>query len=198
MGKALGRLFVRGGHDVLIGSREPAKGASAAAALGGGARGGTIREAAEHGDAVLLAVHFAIVREAIVAAGPLTGKVVIDCGNPLTADFMGLTVGFTTSAAEQLAAMVPGAKVVKAFNHNLSAALGALEGTPSGEAGFYCGDDASAKALVATLIGQVGLNPIDAGPLTNARYLEPLAQLEIQLAYKMGLGPRVGVALLVR
>jgi NADPH-dependent F420 reductase len=197
MGTTLGRLFAERGHEVLIGSRDGARGASVARELGG-MRGGTIREAAEHGEAVLLAVHFAAAKEALAAAAPLDGKVLLDCTNPLTPDFLALTVGHTTSAAEQIAAWAPKARVVKVFNHNPGPALPEPVYDAARATAFYCGDDDGAKTLAATLARELGFDPVDAGPLENARYLEPLAELVIQLAYKQGLGPRFGLALLRR
>jgi len=198
IGKTLGGLFARHGHDVVIGSREGARGASVARELGSGARGGTIRDAAEHAEAVLLAVHFTAAKETLQAAGPLDGKVLLDCVNPLSPDFLALTVGHTTSAAEQIAAWAPAARVVKVFNHIFGSTLpepmyGQVRATA-----FYCGDDADAKAVAAALVGELGFDPVDAGPLEVARYLEPLAELVIQLAYKQGLGPGFGLALLRR
>ncbi|HVV51348.1 MAG TPA: NADPH-dependent F420 reductase [Polyangia bacterium] len=198
MGKTLARLFSQAKHEVLLGSREAAKGVAAARELGAGVRGGRIRDAAEHGEAVLLAVHFAAAKEAIAAAGPLDGKIVMDCTNPLTPDFMGLTVGHSTSAGEQIASWVPKAKVVKVFNTNFGPALPEPRYGSTEAAAFYCGDDADAKTRVAGLIRELGLDPVDAGPLENARYLEPLAELIIQLAYRQQLGPRLGLALLRR
>jgi len=198
MGSAFARLFSRQRHDVVIGSRDPARGAAVADRLGEGIRGSGIREAAEHGEAVLLAVHFVAAREAITAAGPLAGKILMDCTNPLTADFMGLTIGHSTSAAEQIAVWAPQAKVVKVFNHNFSQAVPEPRYDDMRAAAFYCGNDAPSKESVASLVTQIGLEPVDVGPLENARYLEPLAQLVIQLAYKQGIGARFGLGLLRR
>ncbi len=198
MGRTLAGLFARHGHDVVIGSREGAKGAAVSRELGSGVNGGTIREAAAHGDAVLLAVHFTAAKEAVLAAGPLDGKVLLDCVNPLSQDFLTLTVGHTTSAAEQIASWVPAARVVKVFNHVFGQTLaepvyGSVRATA-----FYCGDDAAAKQVASALIAELGFDPVDAGTLDVARYLEPLAELVIQLGYKQGLGPAFGLALLRR
>jgi len=61
---------------------------------------------------------------------------------------------------------------------------------------FYCGDDAEAKAAVAALLRDLDLEPVDAGPLSSARYIEPAGMLQVQLAYGMRLGPQIGVKLL--
>jgi len=198
MGKALGGLFAKHGHEVIIGSREPAKAAAVARELDGNIRGSSIREVAEAGEAVLLAVHFAAARSAIEAAGPMPGKLLLDCVNPLTPDFMGLTVGYTTSAAEQIAAWAPQAHVVKLFNHNFAPALSEpVRGTERAVA-FYCGDNEAAKGRAAALAAELGFDPVDVGALECARFLEPFAELVIRLAYKQGLGPRIATALLRR
>jgi NADPH-dependent F420 reductase len=199
MGGTLARLFAQRGHQVLIGSRDPAKARAIAADMPGGATkvsGGSIREAAEHGEAVLLATHFSAVAEALEAAGPMTGKILMDCTNPLTPDFMTLTVGHTTSAAEQIAERAPGAKVVKIFNHNFAPALPQPRRGNVDSVAFYCGDDQAAKDTVRDLAKELGFDAVDAGPLRNARYLEPLAELVIQLAYVQGVGNKMSLGLL--
>jgi predicted dinucleotide-binding enzyme len=198
MATDLGGLFLRAGHELFLGSRDPVKGVAQAEILGGGSTGGGLREAATFSETVLLATPFSGVSEAIKAAGPLAGKVLIDITNPLTPDFMGLTIGHTTSAAEAIAALAPGAKVVKAFNHLFAPVL--KQGLPPGgkAVAFLCGDDEEAKNKVAELARSVGLDPLNAGPLRNARYLEPTAELLIQLAFGQGLGPEIALSVLRR
>jgi predicted dinucleotide-binding enzyme len=130
----------------------------------------------------------------------MEGKVVIDCTNPLTRDADDLMVGNTTSGSELIEKMLPGAKVVKAFNtvfaqvyHSDSRLFGSRHATM-----LYCGDDADAKATVAKLIIEVGFAPTDAGPLKSARYLEPLAMLMIQLGYGQGMGTNIALSLIRR
>ncbi|HEY0705777.1 MAG TPA: NADPH-dependent F420 reductase [Polyangia bacterium] len=205
MANALGNLFLRAGHDLFFGSRDPKKGTAQADTFGGGATGGTLQEAVAFGDTLLLAVPFPAAREILAAAGPiaskLTGKILIDITNPLTPDFMALTIGHTTSAAEEIAALVPRARVVKAFNHLLAGMLkgGLPQATgPNKISAFLCGDENLAKERVADLARSIGLDPIDVGPLKNARYLEPTAELLIQAAYGQGLGPEIALTLLRR
>ncbi|WP_223871850.1 NADPH-dependent F420 reductase [Candidatus Dactylopiibacterium carminicum] len=117
----------------------------------------------------------------------------IDITNPLTADYMGLTLGYSSSAAEEIAKTVPGAHVVKAFNTVLAQVL--AEGPAFGNGQtvpvFYAGDDAAAKQTVRTLIDSLGFTPVDAGGLQNARYLEPVAGLNIYFAYGAGHGTQI-------
>jgi predicted dinucleotide-binding enzyme len=199
MAGALGALFGRAGHEVLLGSREPGKATASAGKLGPWARGGTIKEAVAFGPLAVLAVPFAAAKETLAAAGPLQGRVLVDISNPLTPDFMDLTIGHSTSAGEQVAALAAGAKVVKAFNHTLAQLLQQGPELRGGRpAAFYCGDDAGAKALVAELIGSTGFDPLDVGPLSASRYLEPAAELVIRLAYAQGHGPQIALGLLRR
>lgn len=165
VGGALGRVWAAKGHHVVFGKR-----------------GASNAEAASGAEVVVLSVPWPAAQEAIQSAGDLTGKVLADCTNPLSNDLQGLTIGVTTSGGEQVAAWAPGAKVVKSFN-----TIGApnFENPKFGREaadGFYCGDDAGAKDVVKGLIADLGMNPVDVGPLRNARLLEPLAMLWIDLA----------------
>ncbi|HTA70873.1 MAG TPA: hypothetical protein VK776_21460, partial [Bryobacteraceae bacterium] len=125
-------------------------------------------------------------------------KVLIDAVNPLLPDLSGLVLGTTTSAAEQVASWARGAKVVKAFN---TVGSNIMENPVFGQDKpvlFFCGDDASAKGKVKQLADEVGFEGVDAGPLTQARLLEPLALLWISLAFKAGLGREIAFKLLRR
>jgi NADPH-dependent F420 reductase len=199
MGSALGSLFAQAGHEVFFGSRDPKKGLAKARETGHGAAGGGIRDAATFAPVLFLATHFTAVPEALEATGPLEGKILVECVNPLTTDFMGLTCGHTTSAGEEIAAIARGARVVTAFNHVFAQVLreGPQFGTEKAIT-FICGDDEAAKRVVQELVTSTGFVPIDAGLLQNARYLEPLAQLVIQLAYRQGRGPGLALGLLGR
>lgn len=157
-------------------------------------------EVAHQSEVLLLSVRWESVMEALKAAGPLQDKILIDCTNPLTPDLSELAIGHNTSAAEEIAKMAPGAKVVKAFNsvfadiyHSESRLFGSRMPTM-----FYCGDDNGAKTTIARLIRETGFEPIDAGPLKNARYLEPLAMLMIQLGYGQGMGTGIALNLIKR
>jgi len=138
-------------------------------------------------DAIVLATP-ADQAQAALSGLPLIGKTLIDCTNPLKADLSGLTHGYDTSAAEMIAASVPDAKVVKAFN---TVGFGIMQNPLFGDRRammMIAGDDDGAKQTTMTLASDLGFEPIDAGPLTQARLLEPLAMLWISLAIKGGLG----------
>jgi 8-hydroxy-5-deazaflavin:NADPH oxidoreductase len=195
MGAKLGTIFARAGHQVVFSyARTEQKLASLAWDAGGNARAGTPREAAQDADAILLAVHWSRVDDVLRQAGDLSGKVILTCSLPMNANNTELVVGHTTSGAEELARMVPNARVVCAFNTVPSEVLfGVYEarrktGRPSL---VYCGDDSSSKGMVAQLIRDVGFDPVDAGPLRVARYTEPFALLIGQLAYEGTRGPEL-------
>jgi NADPH-dependent F420 reductase len=199
MGSGLGKLWAAKGHTVLFGSRDPQKARNLANAIGHNAGSSTYIEAAQFGEVVLLAVPWRGVKESLQAAGALNGKILIDCTNPMSPDYMTLLIGHTISGAEQIANWTPGAKVVKAFNHVYAQIIHSNPQFGSQHAtAFYCGDDAVAKETVAGLIEGIGFDPVDAGPLQNARYLEPLAGLCIQLAYVLGLGTDQAMKLIRR
>lgn len=118
--------------------------------------------------------------ESVVGGNDVAGKIVIDCVNPISPE-MELVMGCTTSAGETVAKLAKGAKVVKAFNttgfHNMkNPSFNSTKLTM-----LYAGDDESAKKIVGQLISDIGFDPVDAGPLKMARYLEPLAMLWINL-----------------
>jgi hypothetical protein len=108
---------------------------------------------------------------------------------------MQLAVGHTTSAAEQVASWAGGAAVVKGFNSTGAGNMLNPDDAESKPTMFLCGNDAPAKLAVSRLTEEIGFEAVDAGPLTSARYLEPLAMRWITLAYTQGLGPDIAFKL---
>lgn len=153
------------------------------------------RQAATQAEVVILAVPFPALDEVSKNLGAtLDGKVVIDATNALDGS-MNLALGYTTSGAEELQKKLPRSRVVKAFNtvfaqHMDSGKVGATPLTA-----FVAGDDAAAKQVAVSLAKDIGFETVDAGPLKNARLLEPLAYLNIQLGYVLGLGSQIGFKL---
>jgi 8-hydroxy-5-deazaflavin:NADPH oxidoreductase len=189
MGGGLGKLFASKGHKVLFGSRDPQKAKTLAGSIGPNASGGSIAEAARFGSVVVLAVPWSAVPESLKAAGSLAGKTVLDLTNPLTPDYSGLAVGHTSSGAEEIAKLAPGAHVVKALNTVFAQVIGGgPEFGPKNATALYAGDDPAAKETVSKLIGEAGFDAVDAGPLQSARYLEPMGMLNIVLGYGLGMG----------
>jgi len=181
IGAGLGHAWARAGHDVVFGARNPEDAALAALCAATGARAATVAAATDGADVVALAVPYGALDDVLAAAGPLTGAVVIDCTNAVGPG-MTLRLGHTTSAAEALQARLPDARVVKSFNAQGAENL-ANPVYPLGVASnFYCGDDADARAVVRRLVADVGFDPVDTGPLKNARYLEPLMLLWVSAA----------------
>jgi predicted dinucleotide-binding enzyme len=200
VGSGLGKIWAERGHRVFFSSRNVRKAADLAQSIGVNAQAGTVAEAAKFGEVILLSTPWSSTADAVRDAGRMPGKTVIDCTNPLEPDFSRLAIGHTTSAAEEIAKMAPEAKVVKAFNtvfaevyHSPSRLFGSRIPTM-----FYCGDDARAKGTVKKLIVDAGFEPVDSGPLTVARYLEPLAMLMIQLGYGQKMGTNITISLMQR
>jgi predicted dinucleotide-binding enzyme len=193
MGSTLGRLWVQVGHQVCFGSRTPQKAQLLAESIGPTSTGGSYADAAAFGDVVLLATRWAGVPEALQAAGALTDKVLIDCTLPIVNREK--AIDGNTSGAEEIAHLAPGAKVVKAFNTIHYEHFGAARfETPI--TAFYCGDDPAAKAITAELAADLGVEPMDAGPLFLAGFLEDMGLLYIYLSFAQGYGPTIAFKLL--
>ncbi len=190
VGGTLAREWTKKGHEVMFGvpDARSERTRKTIAALGGAIQAGTNADAAAFGTVLTLTVPWPAAKAAIESSGNLTGKVLIDCTNPLAADLKGLVLGLNNSAAEQVAGWARGAQVVKAFNTIGAGNFGHADFGGAVADGFYCGDDAAAKATVKGLIADAGFNPVDVGPLRNARLLEPLAMLWIDLAINQGWG----------
>jgi NADPH-dependent F420 reductase len=189
MAKGLAGVFSKAGYSVTFGSRDAAKANEAARELGGNVSGADIASAAGNADVVVLAVPFDAAGDAIAAAGGLEGKIVIDITNPLTADYSGLTIGHSTSAGEEIQKLAPKAKVVKAFNTIFASVLqagGKIGDQPATV--FIAGDEQAANDAVQAIAAKSGFVPVQVGGLSVARYLEPVAGLNIVLGYMRGFG----------
>lgn len=187
VGTHLGNLFALANHQVSIGSRDRQRAEAVANTIGANVKGTTYRDAAIDAEVVVLATPWLedATLKSVRELGTLSGKVVVDCTNPLASNYMSNTLGHTTSSSEEIAKLIPETRVVKAFNTIFADVMQPGKQTFAGYrgTGFYCGNDAEAKKIVAQLIDDAGFEPIDAGELKNARYLEPMAQLNIQIAY---------------
>jgi NADPH-dependent F420 reductase len=200
VGGTLGRGWAKKGHDIFFGVRHPQddKTRQLVQSIGRKAQAGTVPEAAVFGEVVVLATPWQATEAAVKQAGNLSGKVVIDCTNPLKPDFSALELGFSTSGAEQVARWANGARVFKAFNttgYNIMADP-VIDGTRT--VMFVCGDDEAAKRAVLQLARDLGFDAVDAGRLEQARLLEPWAMLWISLAFRGTVGREFGFALLRR
>ncbi|KHN56141.1 NADPH-dependent F420 reductase [Pectobacterium fontis] len=192
MGQGFVKQLTLAGHEVRITARDLIKARSLAAQYSG-AVAVESDEVLHDADIAILAVGYNDTRSALQSLGDLNGKVIIDITNPLTADYMGLTLGHDTSAGEEIAKMAPGAIVVKAFNTIFAQVLseGAKFSQNATVPVFYATDSESAKEAVRKLIESLGFSPVDAGGLKNSRYLEPLGGLNIYFGYGAGKGTQI-------
>jgi hypothetical protein len=180
VGSALGPHLAQVGYTVVYGSRDPSaqKVVDLVAKTGNGATAKSQADAAKDASIVILAVPWAAVEPTVKAMGDLDGKIVIDVTNPLSFAGGTMTVAVTDgSGAELVQSWAPGAKVVKAFNAMSSRVMAdpAIAGGPVTVP--MVGDDKDAKAKVAALIADLGLESADLGPLANARYVEGMTVL---------------------
>ena len=186
MGKGIGTRLVAGGHSVTFVDANPETAEKVAADVKASAKNGAQVTTASLGDAqlgevVVFAVWYGTNIELAKQLGAkLAGKVVVDIANPLNSTFDGLATAADSSSAEDVArAIASGAKVVKAFNTTYAGTLlaGQVAGQPLDV--FIAGDDADAKNIVAKLVKDGGMRPIDTGPLSRARQIEGMQFLHI-------------------
>lgn len=191
MGSKLGGLWASCGHDVTFAyARSPAKLERLARDFGG--TSGTVAEAVGRADVLLLAVHWSRIADVLEQAGPLDGKVVLNCCVPLDEGNREIVVGMTTSGAEELARLRPGARWVSCFNTVPSesfAPVFARRGKAPAAQVLTYGDDPQAKEIAGRLIRDIGFEPLEAGGLRNGRFIEPFAMATVELAYVQPGGP---------
>jgi len=206
LGGALGKGWAKAGHRIIYGVRNPGQGKTQPPLMeiGAAASSVLIPDAVRQADVIVLATPYNAVTEVVVAMGDLRGTVLIDCTNPLSLNAEGslsLSLGSSTSGAEEIARLAAGARVAKAFNtygwENFvdSSYPGYGEAKP---VLFYCSDDEEAKEIVEKLAKDLGFDPLDTGGLGMARSLEPLALLWIRLAVRRGRNPNFTWAMLKR
>ncbi|MZI96091.1 F420-dependent NADP oxidoreductase [Vibrio sp. CAIM 722] len=158
----------------------------------------SIADAVKGADVVILATPYEAISN-LASSIDFSGKVVVDVTNPVKADFSGLSIGFDTSAAEEIQTLLPKAKVVKAFNTVFAQVYEqGLEFAGNKAQTFVAADDDAAKQTVLTLANEAGFDAVDAGALSNARYLEPLAYMNIHFGYMLGKGTQIIPAWLSR
>src|SRR5262245_20706036 len=174
VGSALQSALSRAGHEVRSAKR------------------GQIVPTASWADVIILAVPFRAVPEVARELGTAAdGKTLVDVTNSLTPDFQ-LAIGFTTSGAEELQKALPRAHVVKAFNTVFAQHMSTGKVKGQVLTAFVAGDNGAARKAVLNLAKAIGFDAVDSGPLKNARYLEPLAFLNVQLSWVLDNGPDVG------
>jgi len=193
MGRGIATRLAAGGHTVALVGRTEDRAATVAAELRANRPGAGIEAVSLDtglvNDIVVLALPYAAARDFAAAnATRLAGKTVVDISNPLNGSYDGLVTEPGKSAAEEIAAILPKSKVVKAFNTTFAGTL--VDGAVDGHAldVFVASNDGAAKAAVLSLVADSGLRGIDAGSLERSRQLEGLALLGITLQMPLGLG----------
>ena len=198
VGMALGSAFTQRGETVVFGVPDPDKYRAAVSALGTGASVTTTAEAIAASEVVILAVPYAALPAIAQSVPDWQGKILVDATNPLAPGLSGLSLGTTTSGAEELAKLARGARVVKAFNTTGAENMADTHYAGGAPMMPLCSDDAAARQRVATLSTLIGFDAVDMGPLMAARYLEPFAMTWIHLALKQGYGRKFAFGMLRR
>jgi len=196
VGTTLGTAWARRGHRIVFGVRDlSGERVGDLKKAGENISVATNAEAAKDARVIALCTPWDVTQAAIQSSGDLTGKIVIDCTNPVKADFSGLALGFSTSGAEQVASWAKGAQVFKAMNQIGSNRMDQPEFKTGTSVMFVCGDGKD-KPVVVDLVRELGFDVVDAGSLSIARLIEPYAMLWIHLALGQKLGRDIAFALL--
>jgi 8-hydroxy-5-deazaflavin:NADPH oxidoreductase len=197
VGGTLGQAWLKHGEEVVWGLRnaaDPKYGALPKKRVKAPA------EAVEESEIVVIATPWSATEAAVKSLGSLADKIVIDCTNPLGMgpDGLQLVLGFDTSAGEQVASWAPGAFVFKSLNTTGATNMGNAADYPVKPLMLVAGDNEAKKPVVMELVGKLGFESVDAGPLKNARLLEPFAMVWIDQAMKRGRGRDFAFALVRR
>jgi len=184
LGSAIAHGFRASGHDLVLGTRLPKDARIAGLSATVGATADLPVRAAAAAEVIVLALPWAAASSAIGELGDLTGKIVIDCMNPLgtAGGSFGLVLGHTDSGGETVQRWLPRAHVVKTLNQVGAEIIADTSALPHRPVQFLAGNDTGAKAQVADLLAELGFEALDAGDISKARLLEPLAMVWINQA----------------
>ncbi|MEM9435640.1 MAG: NAD(P)-binding domain-containing protein [Pseudomonadota bacterium] len=186
VGTALAQNWSSKGHAVTLAVRDTQSESAerARAALGGAVPILEMLQAVSAADVIVLALPWNAVANALSSLDGLNGKIVIDATNPLgmTKDGFGLVVGHTTSGGEEVARLLPGARVVKSLNQIGAEIMADPSALPRAPVMFVAGDNDEARNIVLGLVGDLGFDAQDFGPLQGARLLEAFAMTWIHMA----------------
>jgi hypothetical protein len=190
VGSAIARGLKGKGHRVTLGARDPHADEVAALAAETGAAAVQPASAAATAEVVILALPWSVAEAAVKELGDLSGKIVIDCMNPLGVmnGALGLTIGHTSSGGEIVQGWLPGTHVVKTLNQVGAEIMARNDHLAHRPVMFMAGNSDGAKAQVATLLTDLGFEALDAGDLTKARILEPFGMVWINQALFRGKG----------
>ena len=189
VGRALGTGWARAGHRILFGVNDPEDPKHQGAVLAAGnAAIGKIAQVVKEANVLVLAVPWDAVPGVIEQCGSLDEKVILDPTNPLTfgKDGLELALGFSTSGGEEVAKLARGAAVFKTMNQVGSEVMSNAGGFVTRPVMFVAGDNDERKPLALQLVNDLGFEAVNAGPLKNARLLEPYAMLWIDQALNRG------------
>lgn len=187
MGKGLAKRLA-GKTQLVLGASNPAAATEFAASVG--ATVTDYRSAVLAADIVVLALPYGAALE-LAAKLPLSDKIVVDISNPVKADFSGLAIGHTTSAAEELQAAAPSAKLVKGYNTIFASLFDTPVSATQNVPVFLAGNDAAAVDAVAELVTASGFAVEKVGGLDGARLVEPVGMLNIRFGYGLGQGTAI-------
>jgi hypothetical protein len=190
VGGAIARGLKNKGYDLVLGTRDPSGSEVSSLAAATGAEVALPAKAARDADIVVLALPWGAAEAAVQTLGDLTGKVVVDCTNPIgrSAGSIGLTLGHTTSGGEIVQGWLPGAQVVKTLNQVGAEIMADTSRLACAPIMFMAGNDAGAKAMVGQMLADLGFEALDAGDITKARLLEPFGAVWINQALMRGKG----------
>jgi len=200
VGATLGKRFVELGRPITFGSRDPEsqRVRSLVASMGARASAANPAAAAKACPIIVFAVPWEAAETSLLGLGNLDGKIVVDVTNPLDVrDGREIPLAVPNSGAELIQAWAPRARIVKALN-TVNYRVMATPGVAGGPVSVpLSGDDAAAKETIARLVTEIGLAPVDVGPLRTARYTENMALLYVSLllrgsAYEFYMRPRPG------
>jgi 8-hydroxy-5-deazaflavin:NADPH oxidoreductase len=187
MGKGLAKRLANK-TDLVLGASNTAAAADFAKSVGASVT--DYRSAVLAADIVILALPYPVALE-LARTLPLAGKIVVDISNPVKADYSGLSIGHTTSAAEEIAKAASGAKVVKGYNTIFASLFDTPASATADVPVFLAGDDAAAVDAVAELVKASGFAAEKVGGLDGARLVEPVGMLNIRFGYGLGQGTAI-------
>lgn len=185
MAKGIATRLVSGGHKVTFHAKDETKGEELIAEL----KGTSVATVGNTTDEiVVLAVPYGEVENIAKEYNGFDGKIVVDITNPVDSATFQLIPAPGESGAQEIAKLLPNAKVLKAFNTTLAGALvaGTIEGKQLDV--FVAGDDLDAKKTLSEVINTSGMRAIDVGPLANARHLEGFGLIQMAVQDQIGTG----------
>lgn len=189
MAKGIGTRLVSGGHAVSIHSKDEAEGQELVGSIKQSDQSADLSVAStgsETSDIVILAVPYEEVKNVAEEYKGFDGKTVVDITNPVDFNTFQLIPEPGIAGAQEIAKLLPNAKIVKAFNTTLAGTLVAGEVDGKELDVFIAGDNQEANTQIAEVIKTSGMRPIDVGPLSNARHLEGFGLIQMAIQDQIG------------